>query len=59
MTSGSGKGTKSGGRCLVEKGTHRPGLPEKSLHCDGSDVEGLDAAVAVAVAVAVNVNVYN
>ena len=33
MASGGREGTKSGGRSLVEKGTHRTRLPEKSLHC--------------------------
>ncbi len=34
MASGGGKGSKSGGRRLVEEGAHRAGLPEKRLHCD-------------------------
>ena len=38
-SSGRGEGTKSGGRGLIEEGTHGTGLPEKSLHCEGSKVE--------------------
>lgn len=33
MASGSGEGTKSGRRSLVEEGTHGTRLPEESLHC--------------------------
>lgn len=38
MTSAGGEGSKGGGRCFVEEGTHGTGLPEKSLHCEESNV---------------------
>lgn len=38
MTSAGGEGSKGGGRCLVEEGTHGTGLSEESFHGEEWDV---------------------